>query len=218
LLDGALAERDPARRAAGLVAWMDAGGGLAPIPHVRPVDDNDRTMALGMLALEALPAGADDHTVEAGLYLAQHMRRDGDSMLSAMLAIAITRKVAQLRPHAPAFAAKYAPSDAEVVRAFDAEALWVARTAAWALTADASRVGAATGATYQELAKLRADDPLHEWGWLAAAPGDRAGFLAALDAHAAAVGPDDAARELPKYAAKLFGEVDAYQQWLAGSR
>nr|HEX4312883.1 hypothetical protein [Kofleriaceae bacterium] len=215
-----------------LEQWTDAGGRLTTTPHVRPFDDNDRAMAIGMLGLQILEGSSgehtnvgvglaavpDDRTFEAALYLAQRMRRDGDSMLYAMLAVAIERKVMQLHRQPPAFAATYAPTDAEVVRAFDAEAMWVARTAAWAQTDDASRVTDLGGtASYKDLLKLRDSDPLTEWSWLASAPSDRGGFEATLAARAAAAPQGDPARELPDYAKKLYETVDAYQQWLKSS-
>jgi hypothetical protein len=208
-LDAALVATSPPERVAALEAWVAAGGRIGRVPPLRAIDAGDLTVAIGALGLDAAAAsGSDDRALEAALYTAQRLRRDGDDLTATTAAVAIVRKAIQVRPRPPVLAAGYAPTDAEVVRGFAAEAMALARTYAWSTTADAARVPARAGKSYKDLA---AGDPLADWTWLADAPTDRDGFTAALARHAGH------APELVRYARTLFDNVDAYRRWLAAS-
>jgi hypothetical protein len=129
--------------------------------------------------------------------------------------VALVRKAIVARPSAPVFAASFAPTDAEVPRAFAAEAMAIARIAAWSTSADAARVSGRGEASYRELARSRLEgsgDPLAGLAWLATAPADRDGFLAALAEHASAN------QVLTRQARVLYDSIDAYRRWLAVSR
>ncbi len=208
LLDIALTATSLAERLAALETWAAAGGRIARVPPRRAFGAGDLPVAIGKLGLDAAAAAAtDDRALQAALYTAQRLRRDGDDLVSATVAVAIIRKVIQVRPHAPAFAASFAPTDAEVVRGFAAEAMAVTRLRAWAETPDAARVPARDGKSYRDFAA--GGDPLAAWTWLATAPEDRAGFTAAIAKHA------DADPALARYAQILFDDVDAYRRWMA---
>ena len=143
-LDAFLATKNPDA----LEAWARAGGRWLRVPALRPISVMDDTVAYAGTATELVTANpGDDAFVEASLYLAQRMRRDGNDLLTAVSSIAIVRGVMRARPHAPAFAARYAPTDEEAIRAFEAEAMAVSRMVAWSTSPDdAGRVRAAAAA------------------------------------------------------------------------
>jgi hypothetical protein len=180
--------KDLPHRIAELEAWAEADGRL-----VRdPMDPDDLELGIVGTGRKIAELHADDdRALEAALHLAQRLRRDHSSLGDAMIAAGITREAAKHRLHAPAFAARYAPSDEEAIRAFDGEAMWAMR----------------------QTPSCSPDRPqLSSWTWLADAPRDRAGFTAALQRELRG-------SPLIEYsqlaATKLFAAVDDYQLWLA---
>jgi hypothetical protein len=215
-LDAALAATTDADKIAALEAWMAAGGRLWDVPPRRPVEAGDDALAVVMAAIAAAQAGAtDDRALAAALYTAQRLRRDGADLTANALAVAIVRKAIAARPHAPTFAAAFAPTDDEVARGFAAEAMAISRYLAWSTTADAARLASDTGASYRDLARTLDENPLDKWSWIATAPTDRDGLLAAIGTH---IGNDNQLRDsLLAQAHKLYDSVDAYRRWMATS-
>jgi hypothetical protein len=179
---------DQAKRITELEAWAEAGGRVV---HFDPVDTFDDFLGVCGIGLRIAKERADDdRALEAALYLGQQLRANG-ALMNGMTGFAIARLAAEHRKNAPPFAARYAPTDAEVFRMFAGEAIW-ART-----SPDGDRDAA--DAT---------------WRWLADAPRDRTGFTGAVYARAIA-GTDMMAPITPLFAEKAYASVDTYQRWLA---
>jgi len=182
-------------RAAALVAWMEASGSV-PVATTMAALNSPAFDFYTTRIIELVKARPDDDRVfEAALYAAWKMRRDGTGYLAAMLANAITTKLAALRDAPPPFAAKYAPKDEEVFRLFASEAMFARRVT------------------------FELDDPesgveIAMWREFANAPTERAAFLAfvgrTIDAHPKSLG----AGLMRKYANGMFAAVDDYQKWL----
>jgi hypothetical protein len=205
-LDAMLTTKDPAQQKAALIAWARAGGRWFRLPQVRPIGaggSDDDVIAYAMITTELVKAHPDDDTlVEAGLYLAQRMRREGNDILTAIGAIALQRGIIAARPQAPSFAARYAPSDQEAIRAFEAEAMAVSRTVAFGRDGNGVRTETMVDST-----------DLAQWAWLADAPTERDAFVRAIKARGSSH-PDEVATSFPMYTDKLFGAVDDYRAWL----
>lgn len=190
---------DIARRADALVAWMDAGGSV-PSAWLDPSYGASQMCGLGVPRLVA-SRPHDDRLFEAGLYAAAKLRRNGVGIVDEGCARYILMKLMDLRPIAPAFAVKYAPTDAEVFRVFASEAVTARRT---------SGEQAAAGRQLSE----------KDYDWLALmrrlanAPTERVAFLAFLTA-LEVEHPGTWAGWMTKIARRMFGNVDAYQHWLA---
>jgi hypothetical protein len=211
-LDAAIAARSEPDKVAALEAWMAAGGRLWEVPPRRAVEAGDVALSAAAAAIAAAEAGeSDDRALAAALYTAQRLRRDGTDLTAAAAAAAIIRKAIAARPHAPTFAAAYAPTDDEVARGFAAEAMALARLEAWSSSADAAHVAFDRASSYRDHAARPGDDPLAAWTWLATAPTDRDGLVAAIVAHG---GGGD---ELLHQARVLYDSVDAYRRWMATS-
>lgn len=149
--------------------------------------------------IELVEARPDDERLfEAGLYAAWKLRRDGTGLIAAMMTRVLTTKLVALRPVAPPFAARYAPTDEEVFRLFASEATFV------------------RGALLEtEEREAEAAVELAMWRDFANAPTERAAFLAFID-HAVHAHPGSrVAPLLRNYAERMLGAVDAYQAWLA---
>lgn len=179
-----------AQRCDELIAWMDARGTVLPPPLMASFNDLgvDGLLALTRACLAARPA--DDRMFETLLYTAARLRGDGVGIVDSMIAAAITRQLAKHRPVPPAFASKYAPTDAEVFRMFAAEALFVRRAM--------HEIGQDGGP----------DLALHVA--ISRAPLERNEFLAHLASEVAAR-PD---ASFYAFAKRQFEEVDAYRAWL----
>jgi hypothetical protein len=211
-LDGVFAAQTDADKIAALEAWMAAGGRLWEVPPRRALEAGDDALAVAMVGITAAQVGAtDDRALAAALYTAQRLRRDGADLTAAAASAAIVRKAVAVRPHAPTFAAAFAPTDEEVARGLAAEAMAIARLVAWSSSVDAARVDDGRGATYRDHAAHAGDDPLAAWTWLATAPTDRDGLLAAIGAH------DGNRTGLLRQARTLYDSVDAYRRWMATS-
>lgn len=188
--------------AAALVAWMDAGGSV-PAPTTVRASSSAAFELNAPRILELVRAKPeDDRLFEAALYAAWKLRSDGTGSLAAMLSRVLTKRLAELRPVPPAFAAKYAPTDAEVFRLFASEAMFMYRATL--------EHGEQTGS--DERAVVEADLAMSRE--LASAPTERTAFLAFLFrlriAH-----PTSAVADLNlKLAPGMFAAVDDYQKWL----
>jgi hypothetical protein len=157
-------------------------------------NEADGLITLISQAIAAFPD--DDRLFEAGLYAAQQLRRDGFGVLAAMLSSAITERLTTQRPLAPAFAAKYAPTDAEVFRLFATEAVF------------ALRMGSEQD--WPEEAKALAFART-----FASAPTDRTAFVAFLEAGTTALGEPTTKKMWLDHASRQFESVDSYNAWLA---
>ena len=176
-----------------LIAWMDAGGMVPPPPLLSAFNDLGIEGIVGLVRESLAARPTDDRMVEAVLYVAAHLRRDGTGMLDGVVANAIMEELLRARATPPTFAARYAPTDAEVYRLFATEAMFARR------------------ATFE----IGHDDggalAFHEQ--LAGAPTERAGFLAALQQAGAPLGT--LGTMYMAHATTLFGAVDNYRAWLA---
>lgn len=192
---------DPAelsRRADLLIAWMDAGGNVPPAPLVSSTVGTDSLDILSSLVIPSRPD--DDRLFEAGLYLATQWRRNGVGLADEVRARVLVMKLMKEHPIAPAFADKYAPNDAEVIRTFAAEAGFARRAT---LESKAARRDAPGDDEYLELMRR-----------FAHAPPTRAAFLAYL-AQLVVESNSQWAPYMLKQARGMFAHVDAYQRWLA---
>jgi hypothetical protein len=199
-------------RARALEAWATAHGTMPDAPPA-PMDEADAAARLVSLASALVDAHPDDDAVvEATLYAAQRMRRDGRSIATVLIGMSLANHVAAKRPQAPAFAAAYAPTDDEAIHAFAAEAMYSKRLRVWLDTSD--------GRAAKHVTPAEVDQLLRWWEPLAHAPRDRAGFQIFIAGMAASGGEGQVAsfaKQLPNYTRKLFDEVDRYRQWLTAA-
>jgi hypothetical protein len=217
----------------GLVDWSKARGAMPALPP-RPIDAQPARYALFKMARTLIETRSEDPAlVEATLYLAQRMRREAATMMEATFGGQLADAVISLNKVPPAFAAKYAPTDDEVLQAFAAEASQVARVNAWQKTDDGQKTMAAAKA---EAAKAGSNaggptlptdaDQLAAIGFFAAItknmPTDKAGFLVHLKSQCDIASKSsskllvDVSRILPQHAERMFGYVTGYQTWLRG--
>jgi hypothetical protein len=164
-----------AEQIAMLETWAEHGGRIAQRARRsdRPFTGEDMACVTAGRIVD--DRADDDRALEAALYTAQRLRRAPATMMSALCSAGITVRATRHRAHAPRFAARYAPTDTEVMQAIAAEALYVRRV----------------------VAETHDPDP-PDWTWLATAPRDRAGFLVELFQHfppvVGALRPDRAGR------------------------
>ncbi|HTR49405.1 MAG TPA: hypothetical protein VMJ10_01780 [Kofleriaceae bacterium] len=182
---------DEAARVAALETWAEHGGRI--VVPTAPTDTfvQGRELAFAVAARIAKDKPDDDRALEAALYAAQRLRRDNPTLLRAMLSTGITIEAIRHRAHPPAFAARYAPTDAEVVQALAGEALYSAR-------AHAEHPDAA--------------DPWPSWAWLATEPRDRSSVLSQMFQH---LPPWSMYSGESEMAVRMYIAVDDYQRWLA---
>jgi len=177
---------DGAQRIAEIEAWAEAGGQVIDFD---PLNDPDHLYDAFVVGIRIAKDHADDdRALEAALYLGQQLRGCGP-LTNGMIGFAIARFAAEYRSQPPPFAARYAPTDAEVFRMFAGEAMWMRTSPAG-----------------------DRDEAEKQWRWLASAPRDRLGFTGALSAQTfmQAVWPFTY-----EYADKAYDAVDEYQRWLA---
>lgn len=201
-------------RARALEAWAAAHGAMPDAPPA-PMDEADAAARLVSVASTLVDAHPDDDAlVEAALYAAQRMRRDGRSIATVLIGMSLANHVAAKRPQPPGFAATYAPTDDEAIHAFAAEAMYSKRLRTWLDTSD--------GRAAKHVTPGDVDQLLRWWEPLAHAPRDRAGFQAFIATMAASGGEGNTqvasfAKQLPSYSRKLFDEVDRYRRWLTAA-
>ncbi len=220
----------------GVVDWSKARGTMPALP-ARPIDAQPARYALFKMARTLIETRSEDPAlVEATLYLAQRMRREAATMMEATFGGQLADAVISLNKVPPAFAAKYAPTDDEVLQAFAAEASQVARVNAWQKTDDGQKTMAAAKAEAANAAKAGSNaggptlptdaDQLAAIEFFAAVtknmPMDKAGFLVHLKAQCDIASKSsskllvDVSRILPQHAERMFGYVSGYQAWLRG--
>ncbi len=217
----------------GLVDWSKARGAMPALPP-RPIDAQPARYALFKMARTLIETRSEDPAlVEATLYLAQRMRREATTMMEATFGGQLADAVISLNKVPPAFAAKYAPTDDEVLQAFAAEASQVARVNAWQKTDDgqktmaAAKAEAAAAGSNATGPTLPTDaDQLAAIEFFAAVtknmPPDKTGFLVHLKSQCDLAGKSsskllvDVSRILPQHAERMFGYVSGYQAWLRG--
>jgi hypothetical protein len=190
---------DISRRADALIAWMDARGSV-PSAWVDTSYGASQMYGLSIPQLVASRPG-DDRLFEAGLYAAAQLRRNGIGIVDDVGAHFIVTKLMKLRPIAPAFADKYAPTDAEVFRVFASEAVTARRSSGE--QAAAGRPISSEDSDY--LALIRR---------FATAPTERAAFLSFLT-RLQVEHPGTWGGWMMSTARRMFSSVDAYQRWLA---
>jgi hypothetical protein len=212
-----------------LVDWSQQGGALPPLP-VKPIDAVSARFAYFKMASALVATRVEDPSVvEATLYLAQRMRQEGATLQEVTLGGQLADQVTSLAKIAPAFAAKYAPVDAEFIHAFAVEGKHLQDLTAWMQTEDGKQTAAAAAASGSGSAAIMVPttEQMQEAVGLFAAindkpPADKASFLIHLKAK---VEPStkssnkitaDTAKVLPSHADRLFGYVTGYQAWLRG--
>jgi hypothetical protein len=212
-----------------LVDWSKQDGALPPLP-AKPIDAVSARFAYFKMASALVATRVEDPSVvEATLYLAQRMRQEGATLQEVTLGGQLADQVTSLAKVPPAFAAKYAPVDAEFIRAFAVEGKHLQDLTAWMQTEDGKQTAAAAAASGSGSAAIMVPTTaqMQEAVGLFAAindkpPADKAGFLTHLKAK---VEPStkssnkitsDTAKVLPSHADRLFGYVTGYQAWLRG--
>jgi len=224
-LDAAVAAQQQAGGAASertlveLQAWADGGGGL-PRPDGPVMDVVPRGMTWLRLG-EDLLADARLRARAAAplLYLAHRMRAEGPTVFEVTLGQSLAVQVVQAVPDLPN-AARLAPTDAEVVRALAADALFSVRLGA--LAGAAARGHLAAELPLGDRPDLRPEDVAalraFHTALFASVPddGSRAAWLARIDqvaddhADSPSIAVRRVAEALPEVAARMFQAVDAY--------
>ena len=182
------------------IAWRKASGGL-PWRDGRSMDDRRplRAFRLGNALLER--RGDDPEAVLTVLYLAQRLRAEAPALIDVTIGFTLAGKAAQ-QPWQAAYA-PFAPTQAEVMRAIPADAVFF-DTMLKDMPNDEQTIGKAVRATYAAM--------------LVGAPREHGAYVKHIEAETAKAMKSEVMNivispRLPTLADEMFQAVETYQKW-----
>jgi hypothetical protein len=182
------------------IAWRKANGGI-PWRGGRAMDDRRplRAFRLGTALLER--RGDDPEAVVTVLYLAQRLRAEAPALIDVVIGFTLAGKAAQ-KPWQAAYA-PFAPTEAEVLRAIPAEAVFFDAMLK-DMPNDEQTIGKAVRRAYATM--------------LVGAPRERAAYVKHVEAETAKAAKSEVlsiviSPRLPVLTTEMFDAVETYQKW-----